>query len=155
MCSEKSEKWYTTYMALASETFFTAVGCMDGRVQDVIAKFGQQKFGVKYPDTITEAGIVGLLAKDPVDEALLGSVKFKVADVSIGMHQAKGVVVHGHQECAGNPVNDEQQKDDIRKSVTLIQTLVGSVPVVGVFVKRSDANPEQWVVEEIPQTVTV
>ena len=141
-------------MSQANETFFTAVGCMDGRVQDVIATFGRQKFGVKYADTITEAGIVGKLATESVDKLLVNSLKFKVVDVSIGKHHASGVVVHGHAECAGNPVEDEKQKDDIRKSVQLVQSLVGSIPVVGVFVHRSESDSDQWVAEEIPATVT-
>lgn len=141
-------------MSNSNETFFTAVGCMDGRVQDVIATFGQQKFGVKYPDTITEAGIVGKLAIESVDQSLMDSLKFKVVDVSIGKHHASGVVVHGHAECAGNPVEDEKQKDDIRKSVQVVQSLVGSTPVVGVFVHRSELDPSKWVAEGIPATVT-
>lgn len=139
-------------MAQAGETFFTAVGCMDGRVQDVVAAYGQQKFGARFPDTITEAGIVGLLPKK--DQDLLGSVKFKVVDVSIGKHHARGIVVHGHAECAGNPVADEQQKDDIRRSVEVMQSLVGSVPVVGIFLHRDETDPTTWIAEEVPQTVT-
>ncbi len=142
-------------MSQANETFFTAVGCMDGRVQDVIAAFGRQRFGAKYPDTITEAGIVGLLAKEKVDQTLLDSITFKVVTVSIGKHHASGVVVHGHAERAGNPVEDDTQKDDIRKSVAILQQLVGSVPVVGVFIKRSSEDSSRWEAEEVPTIATV
>lgn len=134
-------------MPQVDETFFTVVGCMDGRVQDVVAEFGRQKFGAKYPDTITEAGLVGKLPLK--DQALLDAVKFKVVDVSIGKHHARGVIVHGHAECAGNPVDDERQRDDIKKSVEVMKTLVGSVPVIGVFVYRSDTDPTRWLAEEI------
>lgn len=136
-------------MSLAGESFFTSVGCMDGRVQDVVAKFGQQKFSAKYPDTITEAGMVGQLGKDVIDPALLESLQFKVVIVSIGKHNAVGVVVHGHAECAGNPVSDNQQKVDIRRSVQVLKSLVGEVPVVGVFLKRSVTDSSQWEVEEV------
>lgn len=136
-------------MSKPGETFFTAVGCMDGRVQDVVAKFGQEKFGAKYPDTITEAGLVGKLPLN--DTTLLESVKFKVVDVSIGKHHAAGVIVHGHAECAGNPVSDEQQKEDIRRSVEVIKSLVGDTPVTGVFVHRNDTNASEWVPEELTQ----
>lgn len=122
---------------------------MDGRVQAVIAEFGRKKFGVKYPDTITEAGIVGNLARESVDQSLMSSLKFKIIDVSIGKHNSLGVVVHGHAECAGNPVEDEKQKDDVRKSVQVVQSLVGSTPVVGVFVKRSIVDPLIWEGEEL------
>lgn len=138
-------------MSQANETFFTAVGCMDGRVQDVVAKFGRQKFGALYPDTITEAGLVGLLGKEStLDPILKEYIRFKIIDVSIGKHHSQGIVVHGHQECAGNPVADEQHLDDIRRSVAFIKYLTeNTMPVVGVFVKR---DGEVWKAEEVSQT---
>lgn len=135
-------------MSQAGETFFTAVGCMDGRVQKAIAKYGQEKFGVLFPDTITEAGLVGQLAIETPDPKLLESIKFKVVDVSIGKHHSKGIVVHGHQECAGNPVDDEKHKEDVKKSVDVIRSLVGSsVPIQGVFVVHTKHG---WQVQELP-----
>ena len=123
-------------MSKAGETFFTSVGCMDGRVQEPIAEFGRQKFGAQYPDTITEAGIVGLLAQESPDQNLVNSIKNKL-DISLQKHHSRGIVVHGHQECAGNPVEDVQHISDIRKSVEKIKILINSsVPVLGVFVVR-------------------
>ncbi|OGH19228.1 MAG: hypothetical protein A3D74_05000 [Candidatus Levybacteria bacterium RIFCSPHIGHO2_02_FULL_37_13] len=137
-------------MSQANETFFTSVGCMDGRVQAAVAEFGKEKFGAQFPDTITEAGLVGKLSQDPVDQSLVDSIKFKLVDVSIGKHHSKGVIVHGHQECAGNPVDDEKHREDIRKSVEAIKSLVNaSVPVIGAFVKRSIQNPSKWEIEEV------
>ena len=139
-------------MSLAGETFFTTVGCMDGRVQDPIASYGIEKFGVLYGDTITEAGLVGLLSNQPSQD-LLDSIKNKI-NISIEKHYSCGIVVHGHAECAGNPVDDEKHKDDVRRSVEVIKSLAGSsIPVVGVFIKRSPEDPTKWVAEEIPQTV--
>jgi len=134
-------------MSKADETFFTTVGCMDGRVQEVVAEFGRRRFGTQYPDTITEAGLVGKLTKDSLDQALIDSIKNKL-DISLEKHHSKGIIVHGHQECAGNPVADERQRDDIRKSVYKIKSLVSSsVPVIGVFVKRSQKDPQIWETE--------
>lgn len=133
-------------MSQIGETFFTAVGCMDGRVQDAIAKYGQEKFGVLYPDTITEAGLVGLLAKDTIDAELVKAIAFKLS-VSLEKHHSKGIIVHGHQECAGNPVSDEQHISDIKKTVARIAHVIeNKIPVIGVFVKR---NGDNWVVEEV------
>lgn len=141
-------------MSQVGETFFTAIGCMDGRVQQPIAKFGQERFGAKFPDTITEAGLVGKLSKENIDQAFLDSIKFKVIDVSLGKHHSKGIIVHGHQECAGNPVDDEKHRDDIRRSVSKLKSLIGEiVPVIGIFVKRDKDG--LWKAEEIPSTVTV
>lgn len=123
-------------MSQVGETFFTVVGCMDGRVQDVMALFGQEKFDAAYPDTITEAGIVGIIANNPSQEFLDG-LKFKLL-VSVDKHHSKGILVDGHQECAGNPVEDSRHIEDIKKSVGVIKELVeNKVPVIGIFVKRS------------------
>lgn len=142
-------------MSKIDETFFTIVGCMDGRVQEPVAEFGRKKFGAKYPDTITEAGLVGKLSQEKVDSDLLESIRFKIVDVSIGKHHSKGIVVHGHQECAASDaVDDQRHKEDIRKSAHLIQSLINSsVPVVRAFVKRSLNDPQNWEVEEISSTV--
>ena len=137
-------------MSQVGETFFTSVGCMDGRVQDVVAEFGREKFGAEYPDTITEAGLVGKLAQENIDSSLLKSLKFKLIDVSMSKHHSKGIIVHGHQECAGNPVDDEKHKTDIQKSVEIIKSLVNSsVLIVGVFVKRSFRDASKWEIEEV------
>jgi hypothetical protein len=136
-------------MSDSNETFFTAVGCMDGRTQDVAALFGRERFKANYADTITEAGIVGLLSNRKPNKQLLDNLKFKVKDVSVGKHRSKGVVVHGHAECAGNPVDDEQQKVHIRKSVDVVKSVVGSLPVVGIFVHRNKNNSSEWIAEEI------
>lgn len=120
---------------------------MDGRVQDAVADFGRKKFGAQFADTITEAGIVGLLSKETLDPELLKSLQFKIVDVSVGKHHSVGIIVDGHAECAGNPVADVTHKNDIRKSVAIISKMVaGKVPVIGVFVVRSENG---WKVEEV------
>jgi len=135
-------------MSQIGETFFTRVGCMDGRVQIPLRIYGQQKFGAEYPDTITEAGKVGILAHNPTPEFL--ALLKKKLNISIDMHNSKGILVHGHQECAGNHVDDNTHREDIRESVKIIKNLINDkVPVVGVFVKRSNDNPKDWIVEEI------
>lgn len=140
-------------MSQIGESFFTTIGCMDGRVQEPVASFGRQKFGGQFADTITEAGLVGILSQENIDDGLLRSLKSKIK-ISMEKHRSKGIVVHGHAECAGNPVEDEKHKDDIRRSVEVIKTLAGSsIPVIGVFVKRSPDDPTKWIAEELSQAV--
>ena len=132
-------------MGNIDETFFTIVGCMDGRVQQPLSDFGKEKFGALYADTITEAGEVGILANILTDE-LRYDLRGKI-DVSIKNHKSKGILVSGHQECAGHPVDDQKHMEDVRKSQAIIQDMVGPyVPVVGVFVLRLGNN---WKVEEV------
>jgi len=131
-------------MSDLNETFFTAVGCMDGRVQKPVSEYGQKRYGVLYADTITEAGLVGLLSNNPSTE-LLESIKKKVL-ISVQMHHSKGIVVHGHQGCAGNPVQDSQHREETKKTVEIIRGFVPGIEVKPVFVIKRKAN---WEVEEI------
>lgn len=133
-------------MSQAGETFFTSIGCMDGRVQEPVLAFGQKKFNVKYADTITEAGLVGLLAKDNVDSSLLDSIKKKIL-ISIEKHHSKGIIVHGHEECAGNPVGDEQHKKDVLKAAQVIAALIQrNIQIIPIFVKRQG---QKWIAEKL------
>ena len=132
-------------MSKTGETFFTSVGCIDGRVQSPLRIFGNKKFGAEYPDTITEAGLAGIFVK-PISKGFLADLKKKL-DISINLHRSKGILVHGHQECAGHPVSDIQHKKDILKAARIIHNLVSKkVKVLPVFVKRSHLG---WVVEEL------
>lgn len=132
-------------MSQIGETFFTVVGCMDGRVHEAVADFGRERFRTKYADTITEAGIVGKIPANPTQD-FIDNLKFKLL-VSIDRHRSNGVIVNGHQECAGNPVNDDKHREDIKNSVEFILKLIeNKVSVVGVFVVRKDNG---WVAEEI------
>lgn len=135
-------------MSDLSETFFTRVGCMDGRVQVPLRIYGQEKFDAEFPDTITDPGSVGLLANNPSEE-LLSRLKSELS-ISISKHNSKEILVSGHQECAANPVDDQTHRNEVKKSVKIIKNLIDSkIPVVGVFVKRSLANPRIWEVEKL------
>jgi carbonic anhydrase len=134
-------------MSHVGETFFTSIGCMDGRVHQAILDYGQNKFGVKYADTITEAGLVGQVIKKDADPKLLESIKNKIL-ISLSKHLSKGIVVHGHSECAGNPVEDNQHREETKEATKLVRNMVGamSIEVIPVFVVR---DGEGWKVEEI------
>ena len=135
-------------MSQAGETFFTSVGCMDGRIQAVIAKYGQQKFDAKYPDTITEAGLVGLLTNkaDDTGSLLRESIKKKIL-ISVEKHHSRGIIVHGHQECAAlDAVNDNTHKQNILKAAEIIRSMAPNLIVKPAFVVRGNSG---WEVEEL------
>lgn len=134
-------------MSQPGETFFTSVGCMDGRVQCPVSKYGKARYGVKYMDTITEAGLVGQIIKEDADPKLLESIKDKIM-ISINKHHSKGIIVHGHQECAGNPVEDSLHKENTVAATKVIREMVKNldVEVHPVFVIKSG---EEWEVTEI------
>jgi len=132
-------------MSHESETFFTSVGCMDGRVHKSVLEYGQKRYGAKYADTITEAGIVGSLAVNPVKD-FLESVRKKVL-ISVEKHGSKGIVVHGHDDCAGNPVEDTLHREQTVEAAREVRNFVsGDIEVMPVFVIRDGDN---WVVEEL------
>lgn len=136
-------------MLQAGETFFTSVGCMDGRSECAVAKWGKEKFGVKFADAITEAGLVGILSKPNVGQALLNSLKQKIL-ISIEKHHSRNVVVSGHQDCAGNPVDDIMHKKDVLKTAQTIKELIQKdIQIIPVFVKRFQNNTSIWEVEEL------
>lgn len=46
-------------------------------------------------------------------------------------------------------LDDVTYKEDVRKSVELIKQLIDNkVPVIGVFVKRSELDPKIWEAQE-------
>lgn len=119
---------------------------MDGRVQSPVAKFGEALFGACFPDTITEAGLVALLAKDVPDQALISSITRKI-NISLEKHHSRGIIIHGHEDCAGNPVDNQKHKEDVLKAVKVIKSIVAEgVKVIPVFVEKQGTA---WVVEEI------
>ena len=131
---------------VGGQAFFTSVGCMDGRVQKPVAEVGRSKFGAEYPDTITEAGLVGLLALRNPEQSLLSSLEKKI-NISIQRHNSRGIVVHGHEDCAASDaVSEKQHERDILKSAELIKLMFPGISVVPVFVKRKG---EAWTVEEL------
>lgn len=127
-------------MSDMQDTFATAVGCMDGRVQGPIAEYAKKKWGVKYVDAITEAGLVKHFEKEheahPHTPHIKETIKIKVVDVSVTKHHSKGIIVHGHEDCAGNPVSDEKQKKGIIEAAKIIGELEHGVEVVPVFVYK-------------------
>jgi carbonic anhydrase len=125
-------------MSQVEETFFTSVGCMDGRVQNAVNSYASLVFGAEYPDTVTKAGLDGLLAHDELDQNEHDSVE-KMIMVSVDKHKSVGIVVHGHEHCAKNPVEEKQHKIDIKKSVLKVKKMLKGkkVEVKGVYIRLS------------------
>ncbi|OGK37473.1 hypothetical protein A3F03_02715 [Candidatus Roizmanbacteria bacterium RIFCSPHIGHO2_12_FULL_41_11] len=132
-------------MSSSSDTFFTSVGCMDGRSECAVARWGRKKFNVEYTDAITEAGLVGLLAKDHLDKYLIDSLENKIK-ISLEIHKSKNIVVSGHEDCAGHAVDEKQHKEDVLKTAELIRLMFPKIPVLPVYAKKIN---DSWTVEEL------
>ena len=124
-----------------SDSFAAAINCIDGRVQDPVATYMKNKFGVTYVDVITEPGVDkvlssknGSLRVSNLKERLMTSVKH---------HGAEAVCVAGHHNCAGNPAGEEEHLTQIRESVCEVQSWVPALPVIGLWVGGD------WIVREV------
>jgi carbonic anhydrase len=122
-------------------SFATAINCMDGRTQIPVINYVREKYGVDYVDMITEPGPIRVLAENR-DKAALESIKRRV-EISTGKHGSEHIVIIGHHDCAGNPVQKETQLKQILGSIKTVQSWVSKVEIIGLWVD------EKWAVYEI------
>ena len=120
--------------------FFAAVNCMDGRVQLPVNTYLKDRFDVDYIDTITEPGPNRILAEQE-NETAIESILARLR-ISVEKHKASGIAVIGHHDCAGNPVAEDKQRDDLEKAVSFLNGHF-DVPVISLWVD------DQWSVKEI------
>ena len=113
-------------------TFCTSIHCMDGRIQEPIVKYLKGTYGVDYVDAITEAGPCKILAENE-DTVSVGSIMAR-ANISVHKHGSRLIAVSGHYDCAGNPCDDDTQKQQIKKSVELLKSNFPEVEVVGLWI---------------------
>ncbi|MCL5439275.1 MAG: hypothetical protein M1268_04840 [Patescibacteria group bacterium] len=129
--------------------FATALECMDGRTQKAVSDFVKEKFQVDYVDAITEAGIDGKLGSETIDQNLFDSTKIKI-EISVNGHGSRNIIIAGHDECAGNPVDYKTHKKHLLKTKERIKNLEvvleNGVEVISIFVSHKDGN---WAAKEI------
>ena len=121
--------------------FCTAINCMDGRVQLPVINYLMERFGVEYVDSITEPGPVKVLAEQ-TDRQMLDSI-FKRVAISVKKHGSQTIVICAHADCAGNPVDDETQKDQLRKAIELLEEKYSDTEILALWL---DSN---WDVYEL------
>jgi len=108
--------------------FCTAINCMDGRVQLPVINYLKERLGVEYVDSITEPGPVKILAEQ-TDQSLLNSI-FKRVMISTEKHGSKSIAICAHADCAGNPVSDETQKDQLNKAHKILREKYPSATII-------------------------
>ncbi len=128
-------------VSLSKMKFATAINCMDGRTQLPIIAYLKEKCKVDYVDMVTEAGPVRILA-DPEERTLTDSIK-KRAEISTTKHGSHCIAVVGHFDCAGNPVSEEIQREQIRKSIKTVLSWNFMANVLGLWID------ENWTVHEV------
>jgi hypothetical protein len=111
--------------------FATAVTCIDGRVHEPLAAWVRDRFRVDFVDLVTEPGADRVCAHAGEDR--VAAVLERVA-VSANAHASRTLVVAGHADCAANPVDDAQHRDDIRRAVLRLRGKADWVDVVGAWI---------------------
>jgi len=93
---------------------------MDGRAQKPVTEYLQKNFSVDYVDMITEPGPCKILSEGH-DTTIIESIKKRV-EISVKKHGAQIIAVVAHYACAGNPVNDDAQQQQLQKAIDVIHS---------------------------------
>jgi hypothetical protein len=91
-----------------TKKFATAINCIDGRTQRPVIDFIQNTFDIDYVDMLTEPGPNKILSEDK-ERGVIESLRKKVK-ISIDKHNSGLIVIVAHYDCAGNPENEDAQK---------------------------------------------
>jgi hypothetical protein len=113
--------------------FVTAINCIDGRVQEPVARWMARRLAADYVDMITEPGPDAILARGRGAE--MKSIKRRVL-LSTTAHGSRTIAVVGHHECTGNPVPDETHIEQIQRSVRFLRSWRLPVRILGLWVNH-------------------
>jgi carbonic anhydrase len=122
-------------------SFCTVINCMDGRVQLPVFTHLQKRFGVRYVDTVTDAGPVRLLASSPETNAARSM--FRRVDTSVESHGSSQLAVVAHADCAGNPVEKARQLEQLRTAVAAVAQRYPACEVIGLWVDEGGVVSEE------------
>jgi len=122
-------------------SFCTAINCMDGRVQLPVNEYLRGLLGIEFVDTITEAGPVRLLVHEQQSHPAT-SILSRV-NISINKHASACVAIVAHWDCAGNPVSEHHQKEQLKVAVRFIATHYPNLRVLGLWVD------DHWLVHHV------
>ncbi len=114
-------------------SFYTAINCMDGRIQESVTNYIKKKYNVLFVDMITSAGPVKILSNKKIEnlESIISCI-----DISLKQHKSKGIAIVAHYDCAGNPISDEEQKKLLKKSVAFLSDKYINISVCGLWIDK-------------------
>jgi hypothetical protein len=114
---------------LPMTTFASAITCIDGRVLLPLYAWIRDRFAVDAVDVVTEPGVDGALP-DRVDDLC------RRLAPSLDVHGSVHVVLAGHEDCAGNPVDEPTHREHLDASAALLAEKLGPrVEVLPVYVR--------------------
>lgn len=115
--------------------FATAINCMDGRVQMPIIQYLKENYRVDYVDMITEPGPNRILSeKSELFDSILNRI-----DISINKHYSNIIAVIGHHDCAGNPIDENKQIEQIIQSIDNLKEHYNhlEIKIIGLWVDKN------------------
>ena len=115
-------------------SFYTAINCMDGRIQESVANYIKKKYNVLFVDMITGIGPVKVLSNKTTEhlQPIISCI-----DISLKKHKSKGIAIVAHYDCAGNPIPDEEQKKLLQKAVIFLKKKYINISVCGLWVNKN------------------
>ncbi len=116
---------------MTSQSFATALNCMDGRTQEPVIDLIKKDASVTFVDMITFPGIDGFLASASEEEL---TQILKMINISVEKHGSKHLYIVGHYDCAGNPVSEEEHKNHISQAVRRLKQLFPNLTIKGLWV---------------------
>lgn len=131
---------------MAAGKFATAINCIDGRVQRPVSEWMRLELSLDYVDTITQPGPDKVLTQGP--SATVENMRQNVA-VSVAAHQSQVIAIAAHHQCAGNPVSDDEHKEQIRAACAIVAQWGFPARIIGLWVN------EWWQVEKIADSAEV
>lgn len=118
--------------------FGTMLNCMDGRTQEPVAKWMKEQFSLDVVDAPNPAGPTNMITKG--DDTIVEHYKTETL-ISINGHNSRNVAIAAHQGCAKNPISDEEQIAELKKSCELVATTWGlpeGVRISGLWLTKND-----------------
>ena len=126
---------------LSYRRFATAINCIDGRTQIPVIDYVRKKCRVDYVDMVTEPGPIRILAENK-DKTALESIRRRV-EISVWKHGSGNIVIVGHHNCAGNPVEKERQFEQILESIETVRSWALKAEIIGLWID------EKWIAHEV------
>ncbi|MHC4642095.1 MAG: carbonic anhydrase [Planctomycetota bacterium] len=121
-------------------SFYTAINCMDGRVQLPVIKYLSIRFKAEHIDSVTEAGPVLYLAERAGSEQTKSILRR--TKISINEHKSRGIAVIAHHDCAGNPVDDQLQISQLSPAVNFLAEHFPNVEIIGLWLDSNFSAKE-------------
>ncbi len=121
-------------------SFYTAINCMDGRVQLPVINYLKTRFKVNYIDMVTEPGPVIYLT-EKIDSEQTKSI-FLRTDISINNHKSTGIAIIAHHDCAGNPVDDQIQISQLTLAAGFLASHYPNIDIIGLWVDSKSSVTE-------------